>query len=76
MDNIQRIVLNPDILGGKPVIMGTRISVQFVIGLLAKGSTHEEILAEYPYLTEDDIRACLAFASQLLESSTLIPLAA
>lgn len=71
-----RIVSNPDILTGKPVIAGTRLSVQFIVGLLAKGVTHEEILIEYPYITEEDIRACLRYASQLLDSSTLIPLAA
>lgn len=73
---MQRITSNPDILTGKPVIAGTRLSVPFVVGLLAKGVTHEEILAEYPYITEEDIRACLSYASQMLESSTLVPLVA
>ncbi|GAB4021684.1 DUF433 domain-containing protein [Spirosoma migulaei] len=76
MDIRQRIISNPDVLTGKPVIVGTRLSVQFIVGLLAKGVTHQELLMEYPYITEEDIRACLAYASQLLESSTLIPLAA
>lgn len=76
MEFRQRITSNPDVLTGKPVIAGTRLSVQFIVGLLAKGVTHEEILMEYPYITEEDIRACLSYASQLLESSTLIPLAA
>ncbi|MVM37791.1 DUF433 domain-containing protein [Spirosoma sp. HMF3257] len=76
MELRQRILSNPDILTGKPVIAGTRLSVQFIVGLLAKGVTHEEILMEYPYITEEDIRACLSYASQLLDSSTLIPLAA
>jgi len=58
--NIQpRIVSNPDILTGKPVIAGTRLSVQYIVGLLANGATYQEILAEYPYITEEDIRACL-----------------
>jgi len=76
MELRQRIVSNPDVLTGKPVISGTRLSVQFIVGLLAKGVTHEDILNEYPYITEEDIRACLSYASQLLDSSTLIPLAA
>ena len=76
MEFRQRIVSNPDVLTGKPVIAGTRLSVQFIVGLLAKGVTHEDILTEYPYITEEDIRACLSYASQLLDSSTLIPLAA
>jgi len=57
--NIQpRIVSNPDILTGKPVIAGTRLSVQYIVGVLANGATYQEILAEYPYITEEDIRAC------------------
>ena len=76
MEVKQRILSNPDVLTGKPVIAGTRLSVQFIVGLLAKGATHQEILDEYSYITEEDIRACLAYASQMLESSTLIPLAA
>lgn len=76
MELRQRIVSNPDVLTGKPVISGTRLSVQFIVGLLAKGVTHEDILNKYPYITEEDIRACLSYASQLLDSSTLIPLAA
>jgi len=54
-----RIVLDPDILAGKPVIRGTRLSVEFVICLLADGWTEAEILAEYPGLARDDITACL-----------------
>lgn len=64
MEFRQRIVSNPDVLTGKPVIAGTRLSVQFIVGLLAKGVTHEDILKEYPYITEEDIRACLGYASQ------------
>ena len=76
METRQRIVSNPDVLTGKPVIAGTRLSVPFIVGLLSKGVTHQEILAEYPYIKEEDILACLAYASQMLESSTLVPLAA
>lgn len=76
MDITQRITSNPDVLTGKPVIAGTRLSVPFIVGLLANGATYQEILTEYPYITEEDIRACLSYASKLLESSTLIPLAA
>jgi uncharacterized protein (DUF433 family) len=76
METRQRIVSNPDVLTGKPVIAGTRLSVQYIVGLLAKGATNQEILAEYPYITEEDIRACLDYASKLLENSTFIPLAA
>lgn len=65
MENLlNRIEANPAVLVGKPVVKGTRLSVQFIVGLLASGSTHEEILDEYPYLIEEDIRACLTFTVQ------------
>lgn len=51
---------DPDVAFGKPVVQGTRIPVSIVLGLLADGLTVAELLAEYPHLTEDDIRACLA----------------
>lgn len=76
MELINRIVLNPEILAGKPVIAGARLSVQFIVGLLAKGMTNQEILTEYPYITQEDIRACLTYASQSLDGSTFMPLAA
>lgn len=71
-----RIEINPKVLNGKPVIKGTRLSVQFILGLLAHGMTQEEILAEYHRLTPEDIRACLEFAVQAIESSLFYPLPA
>ncbi len=62
----ERIVVDPKILTGKPVLRGTRISVELVVDLLAAGWSHEQILASYPHLSEDDIRACLAYASEFL----------
>jgi uncharacterized protein (DUF433 family) len=59
----ERIVIDPAILVGKPVIRGTRLAVEFVIDLLAVGWTQEQMLANYPNLTPEDIRACLDFAS-------------
>ncbi|MBC7893606.1 MAG: DUF433 domain-containing protein [Sphingobacteriaceae bacterium] len=65
MENLlQRIESNPAILAGKPAVKDTRLSVQFIVGLLAKGSTHREILDEYAYLTEEDIWACLEFTDK------------
>lgn len=61
-----RIVIDPDVLGGKPVVRGTRLSVEFVIGLLADGWTHDEIADQYPGVTEDDISACLTYARDVL----------
>ena len=60
---LQRIVSNPEVLNGKPVLQGTRLSVDFILNLLAYGSTSEEIISEYEGLTLCDIQACLLFAS-------------
>ncbi len=57
-----RIVLDPQVLAGKPVVRGTRLSVEFVVGLLADGWSERDILDNYPGLQGDDIRACLAYA--------------
>ncbi|MGH6949974.1 MAG: DUF433 domain-containing protein [Vitreimonas sp.] len=61
-----RIVIDPGVLGGKPVIRGTRLAVEFIIGLLADGWSHGEITRQYPGVTEDDITACLAYARDVL----------
>jgi uncharacterized protein (DUF433 family) len=58
-----RIVIDPEILVGKPVVKGTRLAVDFIIDLLAQGWTEMEILRNYPGLTQEDIRACLVYAS-------------
>jgi uncharacterized protein (DUF433 family) len=58
-----RIVVDSKILTGKPVVRGTRISVELVVELLAAGWSHAQILVSYPHLTEEDIRSCLARAS-------------
>jgi uncharacterized protein (DUF433 family) len=68
MDWKDRIAIDPNILVGKPVIKGTRIAVEFVIDLLARGWTTEQILHEYDHLTTEDIQACLAYASDMLKS--------
>ncbi|MCP4602624.1 MAG: DUF433 domain-containing protein [Proteobacteria bacterium] len=71
-EHLKRITVDPTILVGKPVIKGTRLSVQFIIGLLAHGMTAEEILTEYHVLTHEDILACLSFAAQALGDSSFI----
>jgi uncharacterized protein (DUF433 family) len=71
-----RIALDPAVLAGKPVIRGTRLSVEFVIGLLADGWTETEVLANYPGLTRKDILACLAYARDALGSEKVFPSAA
>jgi uncharacterized protein (DUF433 family) len=72
----ERIIVDPGILVGKPVVKGTRISVEFVIDLLARGWTHEQILREYDHLTSDDIQACLAYAREILQSERVYPVPA
>jgi uncharacterized protein (DUF433 family) len=64
----QRITVDPKVLVGKPIVKGTRISVEFVIDLLARGWTTEQILKEYDQLTPEDIQACLAYASEMLKT--------
>jgi uncharacterized protein (DUF433 family) len=71
---LDRIVANPKVLMGKPVVRGTRLSVEFIVNLLAHGATHAEILEEYKGLTEDDIRACLLFAGESLSRTEFMPL--
>jgi uncharacterized protein (DUF433 family) len=75
MADIDRIVLDPSILAGKPVIRGTRLSVDFIIGLLADGWTEADILRNYSGLTHDDIAACLAYARDVLKSEKVYPAA-
>ena len=66
----ERIVLDPAVLAGKPVIRGTRLSVEFIIGLLA------DILRNYPGITRDDVAACLGYARDVLRSEKVYPSAA
>lgn len=71
-----RIALDPKVLVGKPVIRGTRMAVEFVIGLMADGWTETDILASYPGITHEDIIACLAYARDTLSSEKIFPSAA
>ncbi len=68
MDWRKRIVVDPAILVGKPVIKGTRISVELVVDLLARGYTIQDVLRQYPHITAEDVQACLAYASYVLRS--------
>jgi uncharacterized protein (DUF433 family) len=62
----RRIVINKEILAGKPIIKGTRISVEFVLELLSSGMSIEDIVKEYPHLKKEDILAALEYATQML----------
>lgn len=75
-DLLERININPRVMVGKPVIRGTRLTVEYILGLLAHGTTMEEILVEYPGLMKDDIYACLLFATKTLQDASFVPIAA
>jgi len=72
----ERIVLDPEILAGKPVIRGTRLAVEFILELLASGQSESEIQANYPGLTREDILACLSYASYLAREYKGFPIPA
>jgi uncharacterized protein (DUF433 family) len=67
-----RIVIRPDILGGKPAIKGTRISVEFILSLLASGIDMDEILVDYAHLTKEDIFAALHYAENLVKHEEVL----
>lgn len=72
---LERITVNPKVMVGKPVIRGTRLTVEYILNLLAHGATVTEIVSEYKGLTKEDIQACILFATKSLESTTFMPLA-
>jgi uncharacterized protein (DUF433 family) len=72
---LSRISIDPRIMVGKPVIAGTRLTVEYILGLFAHGATIEDVLEEYEPLTVEDIQACFLFASKSLEQVALLPLA-
>jgi uncharacterized protein (DUF433 family) len=78
LDNalLERITLDPHVMIGKPVIRGTRLTVEYILKLLASGATIADILDEYQGLTHEDIRACLLFATKALETTAFMPLVA
>lgn len=69
-----RIVLDPEILAGKPIVQGTRLAVDFILDLLAQGWPEPEILRNCPGLTHEDILACLAYASASLKAEKVYPM--
>ncbi len=71
-----RIVIDPAILVGKPVVKGTRLSVEFLLGLMADGWGEADILDNYPGLTREDLAACLNYARDLVASERVYPSAA
>ena len=71
---LERISIHPKVMAGKPVIRGTRLTVEFILNLMAHSATTQEIMAEYPGLTIEDIHACILFASKSLENIAFMPL--
>lgn len=72
---LERIVLDAKIMVGKPVIKGTRLTVDYILNLLAHGMTVAEVLQEYDGLTGEDIQACFLFATKSLGDTAFMPLA-
>jgi uncharacterized protein (DUF433 family) len=70
-----RITLDAAVLAGKPVIRGSRLAVDFIVGLLGQGWTEADILRNYSGITHDDIAACLQYASEILQSEKVYPVA-
>jgi uncharacterized protein (DUF433 family) len=73
---LEKIVLDPKVMVGKPIIRGTRLTVDYILNLLAHGSTEDDILKEYHGLTREDIKACILFALKSLEDTEFMPLIA
>jgi len=71
---LERITVYPKIFGGKPIIRGRRLAVEHVLGMLAAGDTPETILQGYPWLEQDDIKACLIYARRLVGHERVEPL--
>jgi uncharacterized protein (DUF433 family) len=71
---LERITVNPNIFGGKPVIRGRRLAVEHVLGMLAAGDTLELLLQGYPWLEKEDIQACLVYARRMVSHERIEPL--
>ena len=71
---LNRITFNPDIFGGKPIVRGRRLAVEHVLGMLAAGDTQDDLLQAYPWLTKEDVRACLLYAHKVVAQERIEPL--
>lgn len=71
---LDRIAVDAAVMVGKPVIRGTRLTVEHILNLLGHGSTTQDVIAEYPGLTAADVQACILFASKALEDNCFVPL--
>lgn len=73
---LKRITINPEVMVGKPIIRGTRLTVEHLLKALAGGLTFEALLEDYPFLEKEDILACFLYASSLVEQERVYPIAA
>ena len=73
-DLLDRITYNPEIFGGKAIIRGRRLAVSHVLGMMAAGSSPEELLEQYPWLEREDIQACLRYAADITDRERFLPL--
>lgn len=71
---LNRISINPKVMGGKPVIEGTRLTVEYILKLLASGYQFYDIKKEYEGITDDDIKACILYASEIMRNTDFFPL--
>ena len=74
MERQNRITVDPEVLAGKPIVRGTRLSVEFLIDLLAADWSEDDILRNYPNLTHEDLLACLRYAGERLRAEKVYPL--
>jgi uncharacterized protein (DUF433 family) len=70
-----RIVIDPGIIAGKPIIKGTRIAVEFLVDLLGQGWSIQQILDNYPGIQPEDVKACLTYAAKVLRDEQIFPIA-
>lgn len=75
-DLLERIVVNPKVMGGKPIVKGTRITVGQVLKLLAQGLSNQEILRDYPHLSKEDILAVLLYTAKIASEEEIFPMTA
>jgi uncharacterized protein (DUF433 family) len=67
MEKKQHVVVKPDVCGGRPIVAGTRMRVADILAMLAGGTSESEILTDFPYISSEDIRACLAYAAEAVD---------
>jgi len=72
MDQFQRITMNPNVMGGKPCVRGMRVTVGMIVEAIAAGRTTQQLLADFPYLEEADIREALSFAARLAQGHEVV----